>query len=66
MIRLGNRLGDNAEMAMIELVDFNEIYSPKAPAKKKATRRRGKSTKAEEAVVDAPVEEASEEKESNE
>jgi large subunit ribosomal protein L17 len=24
--KLGNRLGDNADMAMIELVDFNEIY----------------------------------------
>ena len=26
IIRLGNRLGDNAEMAMIELVDYNELY----------------------------------------
>ena len=26
IIRTGNRLGDNAEMCMIELVDFNEIY----------------------------------------
>ena len=27
VIRLGNRLGDNATMAMIELVDFNELYN---------------------------------------
>ena len=41
IIKLGNRQGDNASMAMIELVDYNEIYNPKAK-KKKATRRRGK------------------------
>jgi large subunit ribosomal protein L17 len=27
VIRLGNRLGDNADMAMIELVDYNETYN---------------------------------------
>jgi len=27
IIKLGNRLGDNADMAMIELVDYNEIYN---------------------------------------
>jgi len=27
VIKLGNRLGDNASMAMIELVDFNDIYN---------------------------------------
>lgn len=45
IIRLGNRLGDNAEMAMIELVDFNELYNAGKP-KKKSTRRsrRGKKT----------------------
>ena len=40
IIKLGNRQGDNASMAMVELVDYNEIYNPKA-TKKKATRRRG-------------------------
>ncbi|MBN08924.1 MAG: 50S ribosomal protein L17 [Flavobacteriaceae bacterium] len=40
IIRLGNRLGDNAEMAMIELVDFNTIYNNKSDKKKKSTRRR--------------------------
>lgn len=39
IIKLGNRQGDNADMAMIELVDFNEIYSAGTPKKKKSTRR---------------------------
>lgn len=45
IIKLGNRLGDNAEMSMIELVDYNELYSLKKAAKKKSTRR-GRSRKA--------------------
>lgn len=43
IIRIGNRPGDNSEMAMIELVDFNEIYgtetSKNAGTAKKRTRR---------------------------
>ena len=35
IIKLGNRLGDNADMAMIELVDFNEVYNNNEGAKKK-------------------------------
>ena len=42
IIKLGNRLGDNADMAMIELVDYNEIYNLTKPEKKKSTRRAGK------------------------
>ena len=35
IIKLGNRLGDNADMAMIELVDYNETYNvADKPAKK--------------------------------
>ena len=50
IIRLGNRLGDNAEMAMIELVDYNDTYVSK---KKKLTRRsRRGNKKAEEANND--------------
>ncbi len=45
VIRLGNRLGDNAEMAMIELVDYNETYSAEDKGKKKTRRRRGKKNK---------------------
>ncbi|MCL4115365.1 UNVERIFIED_CONTAM: hypothetical protein GTU68_034620 [Idotea baltica] len=48
IIKLGNRLGDNADMAMIELVDFNELYNAGKP-KKKTTRRsrRGSGAKTE-------------------
>ena len=48
IIKLGNRLGDNAVMAMIELVDFNEVYNAGKP-KKKSTRRsrRGSGAKTE-------------------
>ena len=55
IIKLENRLGDNAEMAMIELVDYNTIYTTEAPAQpeKKATRRRGGAGKAKKA--DAPA-----------
>lgn len=42
IIKLGNRLGDNADMAMIELVDFNELYNAGKP-KKKSTRRSRRS-----------------------
>ena len=43
IIKLPNRLGDNAEMALIELVDYNTTYKAEASAQpeKKATRRRG-------------------------
>ena len=42
IIKLENRLGDNAEMAMIELVDYNTVYGKTAEAAaKKTTRRRG-------------------------
>ncbi len=52
IIKLGNRLGDNADMAMIELVDFNELYNADKP-KKKTTRRsrRGGASKTETAPV---------------
>ena len=54
VIKLGSRLGDGADMAFIELVDFDEnmAKTPKAAAKK--TRRSRKSTKAE-APVEAPA-----------
>jgi large subunit ribosomal protein L17 len=61
IIKLGTRLGDNADMAMIELVDFNELYNAsKTPAKK--TTRRSRSKKTEDApVAEAPAETKSEE-----
>ena len=45
IIKTGFRLGDAADMAMIELVDFNEIYNPNAE-EKKTTRRSRRSTAA--------------------
>ena len=49
VIKLGKRIGDNAEIAMIELVDYNEIYGkgigPKEEAVVKKTRRAGKAKK---------------------
>ena len=54
IIKLNNRLGDNAEMAMIELVDFNEILT-KDQVKKKKTRRRGGKKTPSTAPVSRPV-----------
>ena len=48
VIKLGTRPGDNAEMALIELVDFNEVYGKTKTEKKegaKRTRRAGGSRK---------------------
>ncbi|MCL4128164.1 UNVERIFIED_CONTAM: hypothetical protein GTU68_029270 [Idotea baltica] len=64
IIKLGNRQGDNAPMAMVELVDYNEIYNPKGTKAKKSTRRsrRGGSKNTETAQVEATnTEEKSEE-----
>lgn len=59
IIKLGNRLGDNAEVCFIELVDFNETMLAAAAEKATKTRRsRRASTKKEETVEAAPVAEA--------
>ena len=47
IIKLGNRLGDNADMAMIELVDFNTLYNGGKKEVKKTTRRSRGAKKAE-------------------
>ncbi|MFM6964858.1 MAG: 50S ribosomal protein L17 [Sphingomonadales bacterium] len=46
IIRTGYRLGDNAEMCMIELVDFNELYNNTAKKTTRRSRRGGKTTEA--------------------
>ena len=46
IIKLGNRLGDNADMAMIELVDYNTLYTNEKAAKKTRRSRRGGKAKA--------------------
>ena len=53
IVKMGNRLGDNADMAMIELVDFNEIYSSSSETKKKSTRiRKSKKSVSDEKMDD--------------
>ncbi|HXK75417.1 MAG TPA: 50S ribosomal protein L17 [Bacteroidaceae bacterium] len=51
IIKTGNRLGDNAEMCFIELVDYNENMAKAVEAKK---TRRGRRKKSEESTVDTP------------
>ena len=61
IIKTGNRLGDNAEMCFIELVDYNENMS-NAKAVKKATRtRRSKKAASVEAVSSEVVESGADE-----
>ena len=58
IIKMGDvRLGDNAEMCLIELVDFNTLYSKEGAVKKAKTRRSRKGKKAEgaEDAVEAPA-----------
>ena len=55
IIKLGARVGDNAETAMIELVDFNDIYGKgkgEAKAATKKTRRAGSAKKKAEATTE--------------
>lgn len=56
IIKTGNRLGDNAEMAMIELVDYNEIYTQDSKSTKKKTTRRRSKKAADSATENTPVE----------
>ena len=56
ILKLGNRIGDNAEMCYIELVDYNEnmLKTPKSETGKKKRSRRGGKKKAS-AEVAAPA-----------
>jgi large subunit ribosomal protein L17 len=57
IIKLANRLGDNSEMAIIELVDYNEVYTKgDVKAEKKSTRRRGSSKKKASSSVEVTSE----------
>ncbi|PTX60998.1 LSU ribosomal protein L17P [Kordia periserrulae] len=53
IIKLGNRLGDNAQMALIELVDYNETYNTEK--KSKSTRRSRRSRGGNKANTPAPA-----------
>ena len=59
IIKTGNRLGDNAEMCFIELVDYNENMAKEKVAKKATrTRRSKKAAEAAAAAVEVPATEA--------
>jgi large subunit ribosomal protein L17 len=67
IVKMGNRLGDNASMALIELVDFNEVYETNKPKKKSRRRGAKKATSApadivakQEEVAETVVEETTE------
>lgn len=59
ILKTGNRIGDNAETCIIELVDYNATYTEvKQEVKKAATRRRKPAAKKTVEATDAVVEEA--------
>jgi len=64
IIKLGNRLGDNADMALVEFVDYNTTYNADKPTKKKTRRRRKKVSKTEETAQE--VENSATEQNTNE
>ncbi len=59
IIKLGNRLGDNAEMALIEFVDYNTTYTKEEKVKK--TRRRRRKKKVEQAPAENQTQQNTEE-----
>ncbi len=69
ILKTGYRLGDNAEMCMIELVDYNELYTNDSSKKTTRRSRRGgvkKSTDSVENVVESTDTESSEESHTSE
>jgi len=62
ILKLGNRLGDNAEMAFIELVDFNETYQQEGKKKTRTrrSRRAGKKNKSVAYTEEGATEETNE------
>lgn len=62
IIKLGNRLGDASEMAMIELVDFNAVYTKEKPAGAEVKRtRRSRAAKKAVPKADATTDQAASE-----
>jgi len=58
ILKTGHRLGDNAEMAMVELVDFNENMLEAAGGKKEKSTRRSRRKKSAAPAAEAPAAEA--------
>jgi large subunit ribosomal protein L17 len=66
VIKLGKRVGDNAELAMIELVDYNDVYGKgkgESEGTAKKTRRAGGRKKASEPKASADAAESAEKEE---
>src|SRR5262245_45401808 len=67
IIKLGSRPGDNAEQALIELVDFNEIYGKGKEERKEGRRtRRGRGSKKTEAKAEVGEQEEANQEEAKE
>ena len=58
ILKIGNRLGDNADMCILELVDYNEAMLSGGAVKTKTTRRRRSTSKKEGAVSETKAPEA--------
>src|SRR3954463_1998431 len=58
IIKLGKRVGDNAETAMIELVDFNTIYGNSVETKAEPAKRTRRGASSKKKTTDAPAEAA--------
>jgi large subunit ribosomal protein L17 len=66
IIKLGTRVGDNAELAMIELVDFNTIYGKSVDAKAEPAKRTRRGSSKKKTTEEAGDEKATETKEKKE
>jgi large subunit ribosomal protein L17 len=53
ILKIGNRIGDNADMCILELVDYNDAMLGKETAKTKTTRRRRTVKKKDEPTAEA-------------
>lgn len=63
IIKLGTRVGDNAELAMIELVDFNEIYGNGIGAKAEPAKRTRRGSSKKKGAEEAGTEKSADTKE---
>jgi large subunit ribosomal protein L17 len=61
ILKTGNRIGDNAEMCIIELVDYNEIYTQERNTTEKPAAKRRRGTKKKSSDEAAPVAKATKE-----
>jgi large subunit ribosomal protein L17 len=62
ILKIGNRIGDNADMCILELVDYNEAMLGGEAAKTKTTRRRRAPKKKDEALAETKAPKAVKEK----